>query len=305
MQKTALVTGTYGFLGRHVAKKLACDGWQVTGIGHGSWNKKEWSQYGIKVFFNCDVTYENLEKVLNPPFNIVIHCAGTGSVGASYSNPREDFRKNVISSHDLLEYLRIHSPSSHLIFPSSASVYGCVEKKLIPEEHPRNPVSPYGLHKKMVEDLCEFYSSRHDINVDIIRFFSIYGTGLKKQLIWDACKKIHAGNSQFFGTGNEIRDFLHIDDAVSLIQLLAEKPSQGLSIINGGTGLGITTREIITLIQKGFSDNNPLNFTNLIREGDPTYMIADIRKARSLGWIPLVPLNVGINDTIEWFYSIM
>jgi len=303
VRKFSLVTGAYGFLGRHIAKKLSSEGWQVIGIGHGSWEKEQWCQYGISQFYSSDVTYENLEKIHSHPFDLVIHCAGSGSVGASYENPPEDFRKNVVSTYDLLEFIRLHSPSSHLIIPSSAAVYGFTDKKEINEEYILNPVSPYGLHKKIIEEICSYYSSRYDIQVSIIRFFSIYGAGLQKQLLWDACNKMYNGEFIFSGTGNEVRDFLHITDAVELLFLLSEKKSDGLSIINGGTGKGNSIKEILNYVHENLQANGEITFSNQAREGDPPYMIADTAKSLALGWSPKISIEDGISDYVNWFLS--
>ncbi|TDA81588.1 SDR family oxidoreductase, partial [Halomonas marinisediminis] len=80
-----------------------------------------------------------------------------------------------------------------------------------------NPMSPYGFSKLSAELLAQEYSQCFGVNSISVRPFSLYGPGLKKQLLWDACNKFSKGIGEFFGTGEEVRDWLHVEDASSMI----------------------------------------------------------------------------------------
>jgi len=149
------------------------------------------------------------------------------------------------------------------------------------------PVSPYGLHKKIVEELCEEYSKKYNINISIARLFSVYGEGLQKQLLWDACKKIYnsKGNIVFFGTGLEKRDWIHVSDIAELFLILAQSENK-FEIVNGGSGIGVTIKDVITKLLIAFQKNKEIIFNSISKEGDPKFYTADIEKVKNIGWNP-------------------
>ena len=183
--KTALVTGGFGFLGRAVARKLKQQGYRVVGVGHGRWANEEALAHGFDVWLTAGVSLSSL-ATLDEPFDLVVHCAGSGSVGYSQTNPLQDFYRTVQSTAELLEYLRLNESRALLVYPSSAGVYGAKDDRPIKESDTPNPISPYGYHKRIAEDLLASYSRNYGTRVAIVRFFSIYGPGLTKQLLWDA-----------------------------------------------------------------------------------------------------------------------
>ena len=115
--------------------------------------------------------------------------------------------------------MRLYAKDSQLVIPSSAAVYGQKNEKSISVHDVLNPVSPYGNHKRICETLSKFYSNYYKLRISIIRLFSLYGPGLKKQLLWDACNKIYSGDQIYSGTGLEKRDWIYIEDAINLILL--------------------------------------------------------------------------------------
>ena len=149
--------------------------------------------------------------------DVIVHCAGSGSVGFSMTHPYQDFQRTVATTLAVLEYARLYAPRARVAYPSSAGVYGEVQKLPIAETDPLSPASPYGVHKRFAEELCASYAQHFGIAVAVVRLFSVYGAGLRKQLLWDASQKIMRGENRFFGTGEEIRDWLHVEDAASLL----------------------------------------------------------------------------------------
>ena len=223
-EKHAIVTGASGFLGRHVAKVFSENGFHVTGLGHGAWSRNEWQAWGLSEWHVCDITIGNLSTYVDQP-DVIIHCAGSGSVGYSMTHPMQDFEKTVTTSLSVLEFLRLHFPETSFIYPSSAAVYGIVEKLPIRESAPLNPISPYGVHKRIVEEICSSYSNHFRIPIAIARFFSIYGPPLRKQLLWDTCRKVTKNDLTFYGTGKEVRDWIHVSDAARLLLTLTHRAS--------------------------------------------------------------------------------
>lgn len=302
MVKTALVTGSYGFIGRYVARQLARDNWRVIGLGHGSWAREEWERWGIADWYSTDIALDSLITYAGEP-DVIVHCAGSGSVSFSMSHPLQDFQRTVGTTLAVLEYARLYAPRTRIAYPSSAGVYGAVQKLPIVETDPLTPGSPYGVHKRMAEELFASYAAHFSIRAAMVRLFSVYGVGLRKQLLWDASQKIAAGENGFFGTGDEIRDWLHVEDAAGLLIASVGHSSTACPIVNGGAGVGVTVREILMELFACLGNTKQPVFSGASRGGDPAGYIADISLSQKWGWEPKVGWRDGIRAYAEWFKS--
>lgn len=300
MARNVLVTGAFGFLGRHVARCCARAGYLVRGIGHGSWTRAEWREWGLSEWHASDVTLDAIVSYGGEP-DMIVHCAGSGLVSFSMSHPAQDFDRTVVTTRDVLEYVRLYRPQARVVLPSSASVYGDAQAMPVSVTAPLRPVSPYGLHKLMAEELCLTYARHFGVSVAIVRLFSVYGVGLRKQLLWDACMKLAHGPATFGGTGKEVRDWLHVDDAARLLLAagLAASPS-GLTI-NGATGVGVPTRRIVEAIAGAFGGGKDVQFSGVSRPGDPLCLVADTGGAGALDWQPERVLEAELARYVEWF----
>jgi UDP-glucose 4-epimerase len=299
-QRTALVTGAYGFVGRHVARAIAARGCRVRGIGHGTWSRDEWRAWGITEWHTADIDVETLTTYAGEP-NIVFHCAGSGTVGFSMTHPYQDYQRTVGTTLAVLEFMRLHQPEARLVVPSSAGVYGIAQTLPIGIGAPLNPVSPYGLHKKMAEDLCRSYGRHFGIRSALVRLFSVYGTGIRKQLLWDACSKISAGDLAFAGTGLETRDWLHVEDAADLMILSADHASGECPVVNGGAGIAVRIQEVVDAIAADLGCADRPQFSGRVRAGDPTHYQADIAEALRLGWAPKRHWRDEIRAYVDWY----
>lgn len=298
-----LITGAYGFLGRNVSNEFKKNGDYVAGIGHGKWDKEEYSKWGLDDWYETTITFEALLNI-NKKFDIIVHCGGSGAVGFSWENPYEDFQKSVQSTLAILEYIRLQNKGCKVIYPSSPAVQGNLGHVQISENMVSRPVSPYGFHKKIAEELCLSYHHNFNIDIGVIRYFSIYGDGLKKQLLWDACKKIQQSNDVvFFGTGNETRDWIHVSDAASLLCQFSTK-LEGYEVINGGSGIETPINEIISFLCEYMKKPVQVKFNGVVKEGDPMHFWANIEKGKQLGWKPKVAIRDGLKDYVHFFKSI-
>lgn len=298
-----LITGAFGFFGRNIAFQFKKSGFEVVGMGHGKWHSDEFRKWGIDQWFETTITIQALSNI-NINFDIIIHCAGSGSVGFSYDKPFEDFQKSVDSTLALLEYIRLQNPKCKFIYPSSPAVQGNIGDIPIEERMNALPISPYGFHKKIAEDLCLSYYKNFHISISVIRFFSIYGPGLQKQFLWDACQKIHQYDEViFFGTGNETRDWIHVTDATSLI-LAVSKNFDGYHVINGGSGAATKIKDVVFLLSECMNKNVKVSFNGQAKVGDPKYFLADTTKAFSIGWMPNIKIEDGIKEYVGYFSSL-
>ena len=300
-QTHVLVTGAKGFLGRHVSRLFAARGYTVSGIGHGEWSPEEWQTWGLSSWQSADITLAALRQYAGMP-SIIVHCAGGGSVSFSIEDPLADFERTVTSAAHVLEYVRTAAPSCRIVYPSSASVYGTVDQVPIPEDCHAAPISQYGTHKLMAEQMVVSYARQFGLATAIVRLFSVYGCGLRKQLLWDACRKFSQHDSIFMGTGDEVRDWLHVEDASELLFLAAQHASAECPVLNGGSGEGVTVREVLTHLESSLTQAHASpTFSGTRRTGDPSRYVADIRRSTRWGWRPRRHWKEGVLEYAAWW----
>jgi UDP-glucose 4-epimerase len=288
VMRTALVTGGAGFLGTAVVRTLEREGVEVVVAGTGT--------------VADPLTSARIAAALVNVPEIVVHCAGTSSVAASVADPAGERAKTVAPFAELLEQLRLRAPEARVVLLSSAAVYGNAALVPTPEMAALAPLSPYGEDKRECEELCRAHGSAGHAAA-IVRLFSVYGNGLRKQLLWDACCKARSGNPAFAGTGAEQRDWLHVTDAAALILVVAARASRAVPVVNGGAGHGVAVRDVVGQVCRELGASEP-RFSGEVRVGDPQRYVADITRARGLGWVPEVELQRGITDYVTWFRAL-
>jgi UDP-glucose 4-epimerase len=310
MTHNILITGARGFIGRHLARQLAADGHRVCGLGHGIWPAAEAARWGMLHWLNGDITPGNLRSLLDAEGApaVVYHLAGGSSVGAAVANPREDFFRTVATTTELLDWLRLDAPQARLVAISSAAVYGTGHSGPVPEGARLNPFSPYGHHKRLMEELCRSYAASYGQRVTVARLFSVYGAGLQKQLLWDLCSRLAAGASPLSlgGSGEELRDWTEVRDVVRALVLLADTASAEVPVFNVGTGVATSVRQVAGLLAQVWAGDGPpapLAFSGASRAGDPFSLVADPALLAAQGFAWERPLEQGITDYVRWFRS--
>jgi UDP-glucose 4-epimerase len=282
LKSKILITGAKGFLGQNVSRYFKSLSFETYGIGHGDLSTENCLEIGLDNWYKSDITVDAIKNI-NQSFDLIVHCGGSGSVGFSVENPYQDFKKTVDGTLEVLEYMRLYNQNAYFIYPSSPAVQGECENIPIKEDYIGQPASPYGYHKKISEDLCHSYSEKYNLNIGIVRLFSVYGIGLKKQLLWDACNKINNAQKDvlFWGTGKETRDFIHIVDVLYIIEKLYLKENNFI-IVNGGTGVKYSILEIVNFIKESFNKNINIDFNNKVDIGNPQYYCANTDKLNML-----------------------
>lgn len=299
--KSVLITGVFGFLGSRCLEHYRKRGYRVAGIGRSA----DAAPAQLTLLDNVCIgalTPENLGNFTDS-FDLIVHCAGSGSVGKSLQDPLHDYADTVEATRVLLEYMRCSQSGARLVMASSAAVYGDKYTAPIRESNPIDAISPYGHHKELAEQLCRDYASFYALRISIVRFFSIYGPGLRKQLLWDACNKISAPGAQeleFFGSGTEIRDFIEIGDALRLIDIAASVDAPFV-ILNGGTGEATCIDGLVRLLADQLAPGVTIRFNGQTRAGDPHYLCADTALAQEYGWRPETKLAEGVRRYVAWY----
>lgn len=293
-----LITGASGFIGSKLLEKFHDQNYDVVG-----WNRANAIINSVVVKRVDMSTRESIVEELkdtNP--DIIIHCAGSADVGKSVENPEIDYEGNVTLTHNLLFAMhKCGLEKKRFVFLSSAGVYGNPCSLPITEDMQVNPLSPYAVHKVMCEELCKYFVKNYGADIKIARIFSAYGAGLKKQIFWDMHNKVkNTGKLEMFGSGNESRDYIHVNDVAESIYLLATKKSNEV-IFNIANGEEVTIRQATEYFadESGIS-RSQIYFNGVAREGDPLNWRADISKIKEIGYRKSVQVKDGIRDYVEW-----
>ncbi|MFN0161662.1 MAG: NAD-dependent epimerase/dehydratase family protein [Burkholderiales bacterium] len=300
MTRLAVVTGAAGFIGGRVAARLVQEGWRVIGIGHGSPPPES----GLKRrWVESDVSATALSKLGCAP-DAIIHCAGTASVGRAESDPRGEQLRTVGATRAVLDFSASLPAPARMVMVSSAAVYGAATLMPTPENAPLGPLSRYGEFKAEAEGLWREHASRYGQSMAIVRLFSVYGEGLRKQLLWDACGKLLRGDGRFDGTGDETRDWLHVDDAANLLVSAIGQASRDCAIVNGGSGSAVRVRDVLEVLRVALGDLPLPRYSGVARSGDPQHYAADISLALSWGWRPGISWREGVERYAHWFTTL-
>ena len=175
--KKMVITGVNGFIGRH-AKEYFEKEYEITGLDLAANYSGEREPDDTMTYYQCNMSQESAEMAaiftgVQP--DVILHCAGSANVGASVVNPMADLDGNLHSLYQLLLALKSFEKRPEIIFLSSAGVYGNPRQLPVRESDVAAPMSPYGLHKHMGEELCEYYNRIHGYHIRSIRIFSAYG----------------------------------------------------------------------------------------------------------------------------------
>jgi len=261
------------------------------------------TDYTDEHYFQIDASNSNFTKLFKTiKFDWSINCSGASSVPDSFKNPMRDFNMNVHNVVQILVAIKDENPNCKFIQLSSAAVYGNPKNLPVTEDAILNPLSPYGIHKKQAEEVCKLYHDYFGINSYILRIFSAYGPGLKKQLFWDLDQKLATNHTvNLYGTGLESRDFIHVHDIVVCFELIIKNIKNSFEIFNIANGIGITIDEAVnTYIKQANFIDKKITFSGETRIGDPLYWQAGINKIISLGYTNSVKLEDGLKHYKLW-----
>jgi len=292
-----LIIGSEGFIGRHLVDFYLVKGYEVVGV-----DLLEKSRLSIS-YFQLNQLHDNLSDVLKQhTFDYCINAAGNGDVNLSVSNPEQDFKSNTFFTFQILEGLRLYNPNCKFLYISSAAVYGNPEKLPVSETDNVKPISPYGWHKLLSENICTEYFELYNIQSAIVRPFSVYGPGLKKQILWDVFMKSaqQSENIELWGGGQEARDFINIDDLVVAIDLILSQPILKADIYNIASGEMTLINDVAYLLLKNLGINKSIVFNGLVHKGNPIQWKANISKLNNLGFVPNISIEKGLFNLSAW-----
>ena len=315
-----LLTGTAGFIGFHLARRLLADGHAVTGID------------GITPYYDQALKRARLARLADSaqftahelmleqagPLadivaaaapEIVVHLAAQAGVRYSIENPRAYIDSNIIGTFNLLEALRAR-PCRHLLAASTSSVYGANKQQPFEEGHSTDqPVSLYAATKKATEAIAYSYAQLFRIPTTMMRLFTVYGPwGRPDMALFKFTESIIAGTPiEVYGAGKMTRDFTYVDDVVEAITRLADRaPEAGdakapYRVVNVGGGQPVGLEDFIALIETAIG-RKAVRRDLPMQQGDvPATWASTALLEQLTGFWPATPLSVGVPAFVEWY----
>lgn len=313
--KNVLITGGLGFLGSNLAIALYKKKARVTVIDNlaplygGNVFNLSYYKDDIKIIINDMRNLEIIEPLIVKA-DFIFHFGAQVSYIDSLNIPFEDLDLNAKSTLSILEICRKNNPSCRIIFSSSRMVYGKVDSPILTEDSPTNPLSLYGIHKLTSEKYLLMYFKDFGIPSTILRIANPFGPRQqikhsKYSLIgWFIRQAMEDKEIKIFGEGNQLRDYIFVDDIIHAMISCAEIDGTIGEILNLGSGnsykFSEMVNEVVTCVNKGRIKYIPWpkNYEN-IETGDVSL---DVSKLRSItGWKPENSLTEGIQKTYDYY----
>lgn len=320
-----LVTGGAGYIGSHCVMALLNKGYEVAifdnlSTGH-SETIETLKKYGQVKFYKGDL---NNSAEINSVFDgnkidAVVHFAAFSQVGESVKNPQKYYYNNVCGTISLLNAMLNHNVKK-IVFSSTAATYG--EPKYVPidENHPQNPINPYGQTKLMIEKIMDDYDKAYNLKSVRLRYFNVAGADSQNRigewhnpethLIPNILKSTFSGRKAFEMYGDDyntkdgtcVRDYINVEDLAQahLLALDYLNNDGETNFFNLGTNDGNSVKEIFSNCEKITKKTIPVKQMPR-REGDPATLVADNIKAKKvLKWEPKKSLEQSIFSAYEW-----
>ena len=306
-----LVTGAAGYVGGHLINKLLEDerfsGYDIIGIDNFLVGCKEnynliKNDKRVKLTYGDICDKETVKKILKD-VEIVYHLAAISGVVPCNKNPELAFKVNVEGTLNMLEQ-SIKGNVEYFIYPSSSAVYGDINGNLAKEDMPPNPLNNYGAMKASCEALCKAYYNSYGIGTVILRFTNIYGVGTYpkwRTVVTNFIKRALTGEPLIIhGSGEQKRDFIHIDDVIEIYKLVVNPKAKG-EIFNAGSGYTASVKELANIVadiarEKGIEVK--IKFEEA-RESKERTFAYDVSKIKSLGFEPKYDIRKGVKKTFN------
>jgi UDP-glucose 4-epimerase len=278
-----LITGALGFVGKNLAKKLVADGHDVIGLDNYEIGKPADEVDGVR-YLPWDI--EQIEYLKGDSIDLCFHLAALSRIQPSFEQPSETFRVNARGTEAVCEWARHNNVK--VVYAGSSSQW-------------HDPfLSPYALYKKLGEDVCKLYRMIYNSNIEIARFYNVYGPGEITEGKWAAVIGKWRGQVEknhpitIVGDGEQRRDFTHIDDIVDGLIKIGFGTEKHEDAWELGTGFNYSLNEVAQLFVEKFSavkvymTDERGNYRETIRVNNDAI--------EKLGWTPTDKLKEYINS---------
>ena len=308
---TYLVTGSSGFIGYNLCNYIIKRGHNVFGLDLDEkynnlkkWRNEKLNKIGVKTFcvdISDKYQLDDFKNKNNASFKGIFHLAGLAGVRRSLEIPEKYYDANLRGTLNILN-LASHINVDSLVFSSTSSVYGG-NKNSSKETDNLNPISPYANSKLLAEKICKLYSISNNLNVSILRYFTVYGeAGRPDMSILRFIDNIFNGNPiTIYGDGNQERDFTYIEDVCDAT--FKSSRLVDFNILNIGNSKPVKLNDIVNIIEKKLNKkakiiNEPKNNLDVFKTH------ADNSRAMNLlKWVPVFSIEKGIESTVDWYIN--
>ncbi|MDA9143666.1 UDP-glucose 4-epimerase GalE [Gammaproteobacteria bacterium] len=315
-----LIPGGAGYIGSHMVRHAQDHGHEVVVLDNFSTGHK-WAVRHCEILHVNLLDQDKLSQLLKGRhFDGVIHFAAKSLVSESVKKPYLYYRNNVVGTLNLVNEM-LKNNVNDLVFSSTAAIFGNPLTEKIAEDHPKNPVNPYGQSKLMVENMLQDICSANNLNVTCLRYFNAAGAhesgeigeahDPETHLIPNVLKGtlLNKSNLKVFGDdypspdGTCVRDYVHVTDLAQahLLGLEYMQKNKGFSCFNLGNGNGFSVLEVIKSCNEILKTD--INYEiDKRREGDPATLVAENERAHKLlEWRPVnSSLDVIISSAYKW-----
>ena len=319
---SVLVTGGAGYIGSLAVLALKDAGWKVAVVDDLSTGSRKALQEGVPFYEGSITDRPLIERIIrDEQIGAIMHFAGSIVVPESVEQPLKYYANNTLASHSLIT-TAIESGVKHILFSSTAAVYGAPKKVPISEDDPKEPINPYGASKLMTERMLSDASAASDFNYGALRYFNVAGADRQLRsgqrgkgathLIKIAAETAVGLRDQVavYGTdyptedGTCVRDYIHVSDLaaahVAALDWLTEHPGENL-VMNCGYGQGLSVLEVLDAVDR--ANGQPIaRVMEARRAGDPPALIAgNERLLGTLDWRPAHDdIDRIVGDALAW-----
>ena len=288
---SAVVTGSSGFIGKHLVDALRSREVDVLEISRSA--------------NSIDVTdWEQVEKI--PVQDVVFHLAGITNIQEAFAQPRDVYFTNYVGTLNMLEWCR-KNDIEKMVYVSTF-VYGVPQYLPVDEKHPTAPNNPYSQSKLMGEVLCEGYCRDHGLNVTTLRLFNIYGPRQTGNFLVPQILHQLLSGEVVLGDPSPRRDFLYISDVVDALIAASESDTDGCNVYNIGSGESYPAGEVADMLANIYFEqtgkNVSIKYTYGKRKSEIADTIANVDKAKNeLKWTPQVDIKTGLSMTLRAYFN--
>ncbi|EMA63041.1 NAD-dependent epimerase/dehydratase family protein [Halorubrum lipolyticum] len=311
-----LVTGGAGFIGGHLAESFLADGHDVTVLD----SLEPFYAEGIKRhtldihrdaagerdaryrFVEGDVRDPETVRSLVADADVVFHQAAQAGVRASVDHPRKVTDINVDGTVNLLEASK-EADVRRVVLASSSSVYGKPESLPYAEDHPTEPVSPYGVTKLAQEHLARVYAELHGLPTVCLRYFTVYGPRMRPNMAISnfVSRCLNGEPPVIYGDGRQTRDFTYVADVVDANRTLLNSGAADGEVLNVGSSDNVSIRELAETVRDRLAPELDITYESA-QEADAEHTHASVEKAGALiGYEPSRTILEGVEEFIEWY----
>jgi UDP-glucose 4-epimerase len=308
-----VVTGGAGFIGSALVDRMMAEGHHVhvvDNLATGSLANladARRSDVGRLTFHQLDVRSPDLTELVSRCHpEVIFHLAAQADVRVSVADPVLDADVNVIGSLRVLEAARVSGTRKVVFASSGGTIYGDPDPELLPvkESHPQQPLSPYGVAKKVVSDYLFAYRQLHNLEFTSLALANVYGPrqdphGEAGVVAIFAGRLLEAKPCTIFGDGTQTRDFVYVDDVVDAFARASDRG--GGLLLNIGTGEETSVNDLYAAMAAKAGSDQPAAQAPA-RSGELQRNCLDPGRAGiHLGWKPWTSLEEGVGTTLDWF----